>query len=386
MVGLQFTRYLYAKDEVKLSLLTSILTKNTEEAIFWAYELFYSGLGSELSDLLWSIYYDFYAGLNPSFVKYLTKKIKCKFKKGTGEERDVAMVINNFIIRPYTLDVFFMRIFTKQYKLDKYIGYKSDFSSTVQELHIFLENRDYISLSSFILYYVKSEDLLKTLELFILFFKGKILHFDDTKHMREYNKILLNSPYKRVVLLANLLNLYYLLGNKPLGKNSYIHVDPEDVIMYETIYVDLKEKGNGSRRPILAAYKILPMAVLYPIDEHHYLSLFKLQRDSHDIKTAYYNWLYYASFSPVWKDRIKKYTGVIDMETQSVLFPNEDIGETFYENFNYEPDEQTLEVQNHTIKIIETKRSWLSFYKDHNKNSIIELDEKMLIELDKLEY
>ena len=37
---LQFTRYLYEKDEVKLSLIISILNKK-EEAIFWAYELFY---------------------------------------------------------------------------------------------------------------------------------------------------------------------------------------------------------------------------------------------------------------------------------------------------------------------------------------------------------
>ena len=33
-----FTRYLYIKDEVKLTLLTSILNKS-EKSIFWAYEL-----------------------------------------------------------------------------------------------------------------------------------------------------------------------------------------------------------------------------------------------------------------------------------------------------------------------------------------------------------
>ena len=55
-----FTRYLYEKDEVKMALLIAILNK-TDDAIFWAYELYYSGFTDELIELLWKIYYDFYA-------------------------------------------------------------------------------------------------------------------------------------------------------------------------------------------------------------------------------------------------------------------------------------------------------------------------------------
>lgn len=68
----QFTRYLYEKDEVKLSLVTSIINKK-DDSIFWAYELFYSGFKTELAELLWKIYFDFYSTLNPSFEKYLKK-------------------------------------------------------------------------------------------------------------------------------------------------------------------------------------------------------------------------------------------------------------------------------------------------------------------------
>ena len=45
---LQFTRYLYEKDEVKVALITSVLNKNCEEAQFWGYELYYSGFKKEL--------------------------------------------------------------------------------------------------------------------------------------------------------------------------------------------------------------------------------------------------------------------------------------------------------------------------------------------------
>ena len=70
-----FTRYLYVKDEVYVSLLVSILNKS-DDSIFWALELYYSGFIKELLNLLWKIYYDFFATLNPTFEKYLLKKYK----------------------------------------------------------------------------------------------------------------------------------------------------------------------------------------------------------------------------------------------------------------------------------------------------------------------
>ena len=64
---IQFTRYLYEKNEVKLALIMCILNEKEERGEFWAYELYYSGFKLELIDLLWSLYYDFYYTFNPSF-------------------------------------------------------------------------------------------------------------------------------------------------------------------------------------------------------------------------------------------------------------------------------------------------------------------------------
>ena len=72
-VSFVFTRYLYEKEEVKLALLFALLNKK-DDAIFWAYELYYSGFSDELVELLWKMYYDFYATLNPKFEKYLLSK------------------------------------------------------------------------------------------------------------------------------------------------------------------------------------------------------------------------------------------------------------------------------------------------------------------------
>ena len=72
---LVFTRYLYIKEEVRIGLLVSILNKS-DDAIFWGYELYHSGFKHEFFNLIWKIYYDFFATLNPAFEVYLLKKHK----------------------------------------------------------------------------------------------------------------------------------------------------------------------------------------------------------------------------------------------------------------------------------------------------------------------
>ena len=53
------------------------------------------------------------------------------------------------------------------------------------------------------------------------------------------------------------------------------------------------------------------------------------------------NWLYYASYTPIWNTRIKKYNGVIDHDTKTVYIENED----FDGKYDYEPDEQSGELK-----------------------------------------
>ena len=147
---LQFTRYLYEKDEVKLSLVTSIINKK-DDAIFWAYELFYSGFNVELSELLWKVYFDFYSTLNPSFEKYLRIKLADKLCSTSDGEKLISMIINNFIIRPHNMDVFMLRQIAKTCDFDKQFitGYNllSKFDIICKEIILALETEDYLTLS-----------------------------------------------------------------------------------------------------------------------------------------------------------------------------------------------------------------------------------------------
>ena len=69
-----------------------------------------------------------------------------------------------------------------------------------------------------------------------------------------------------------------------------------------------------------------------------------------DFKKEYLeHWLYYASFSPIWMNRLIEYDAMIDHETKSVSFQDEDKEELFYSLYNYEPDEQSREIQEKSI-------------------------------------
>ena len=392
---LQFTRYLYEKDEVKLSLIICILNKQ-EESVFWAYELYYSGFKLELIDIFWSIYYDFYYTLNPSFEKYLQTKLKNNLDFDTSCENYISMIVNNFMIRPHTMDIFMLKKIVDICDFDNSDIQKYNISGNFEiinnELKSVLEAKDFMMLASLILTGIKEEHIIATFKTSLDYFVTDIgLKIDSKKIVIEFEKYLNNKYHndnKRVILLSRILHYFVVMNNIKLGKNIYVHIEPEDVILYETICADLKEKD---KRTILPARKILPLAKIYSIDNDNYLSLFDLKREKQDIKIAYYyNWIYHSSFSPLWRSRILKHCGRIDEKNKKIIFEEEedsdDNEQAFYDEFGYEPDEQKVDIQNKTIQEIKKERTWLSFYNEHKNNGIIEIDDDILNDIDKLTY
>lgn len=378
----QFTRYLYEKEEVKLSLILCILNKK-EEAIFWAYELYYSGFKTELINLFWTMYYDFYYTSNSSFEKYLLKKLNNNLIFEANCENGLAMIVNNFMIRPHSMDIFML----------KQIVNMCEFESDDNQLESVLQSEDYMILASLILSEIKDECLVDTLSQATQYFTKKGLNLDSKKIVAEYKKIIKNDYHsnnnnKRVILLARIMYYFAVTKNVKMGKNIYVHIEPEDIIVYENIYADLR---RDDLRPILPAYKILPLATIYYIDQYNYLSLFHLKREKYNIITEYRDkWLYHVSFSPLWSERIKRHKGVIDEKSRTIIFEeqenSDDNEQAFYDEFGYEPDEQKIETQNKTIQEIKSERTWTSFYSEHKNNGILEIDDDILNDLNKVIY
>jgi hypothetical protein len=378
----QFTRYLYEKEEVKISLITSILNKKEEDALFWAFELFYSGFTSELTELIWDLYYNFYATMNPGFEKYLSVKMRIQTTTecDDNDAKLLASLITNFMIRPHTIDVFILRQMVKQYDFD--IN-----TQDISEIVNLLEADDFVMLAYLVMNTGEEPKLWEIHLSIIEYFKKMGLTLNCKHEVDSYKKItsvLENIINKQTVLLSRIIHYSVLMKKIPLGKNLFIQVDLSEIIMYETVE-PIFEPREGELLPTLPAYKILPMASKLRIDEYNYLSLFQLKREKLDIVDAYRsNWEYHASFSPLWQERIKLYNGIIEHDRKKVTFSDDDDLENFYENYGLEPDEQKKETQEKTIQKVKQERTWLSFYNEHKNKGIVVLEEDYLKDMDKI--
>ena len=71
---MKLTRYLYEKSYVEYSLLISLLERDSEKSLFWAYELYFSGFKTQVLSLIWKYYYLLYGCFHVRLERYMKKK------------------------------------------------------------------------------------------------------------------------------------------------------------------------------------------------------------------------------------------------------------------------------------------------------------------------
>ena len=357
----RFTRYLYEVDEVKVSLLIALLKKDVAKAEFWMFELFYSGYVEELTQLIWKIYYDFYASLNYKYEKYLQTKMKNKIE----DPSIFGSIINNFIIRPYSFDVFSVN------HIDEGGEDDNTCSSSACSIEDVLTTNDYLKILRYVMHSTEDpiELYTKIMEFFVNVSKVKLTVKSEVNSFKRVIKNTYTKEYIKNVLVSRVLYYLNLKDNKKkLGKNVFLELDVDIFDKYKT--VDKCDK--------LPARKILPTVTKYPIDVDNYLSLFVLSRDDDDvdIEQLYrYDWLYYASKTPLWRERLSRYNAKINDHSKTVDFDDEDEDnlQLFYDNFGLEPDEQKLSVQQTCTQKINETREWVDLYKEFNVNGVIDI-------------
>lgn len=227
------TRYLYIKEDVLCSLLFSILDKDREQSLFWAYELYYSGFEAEVNEFVFSIFRQCFSTLNPHLIKCFTKWSK----------------------NPCNIGHMIMNLCSPMNKFE-----------LIHFLHGTLPDMEP----------VKSE----TKYLVILFPEEKLQHYKNETNI--LNRLVLKEKCK------------------------------------------YKAKREWCR--FLECY--------HSNIEHN--ELFKIQTHS---------WLYFASFAPLWKERIVQFKGSIYHENETIVFENDENLEEFSDLWGYEPDEQSIQVQ-----------------------------------------
>jgi len=235
------TRYLYIKQEVLASLALTLIESNFEEALFWAYELYYSGFQEECLEFIQAIYREWFSEKNPKLGKFLSNQ----HKKWLSSKDDhvVGTMVRNIMNREFVIQV----------------GG----------------------------------------------FGEGLFHEIPKNSVKEFAK----------------------------DTGFYVVMDPSAVEKYNTA-----EKGEDE-----LPYLVPRRCCLYGTRKYANTAFNCYHKDTSnkDLYLIYRNhWIYYASFSPLWRERILSSKGYINNELKTVTFLNEDDQEEFYDEFGYEPDEQ----------------------------------------------
>ena len=132
---------------------------------------------------------------------------------------------------------------------------------------------------------------------------------------------------------------YWILGT--IIENVCVRLTTTDIPKHIAIAMRECDMKQYKTKPVIEgkSWKIPRRACVYPLRLNPALE--PVSREIYD------NWIFWASFSPIWKARIDKHHGTIQEETQEILFEDEDDFESFHNWHDYEPDEQPREVWNH---------------------------------------
>jgi len=311
-----FTRFLYCYDEVKANLLIELLwRKDFYKVIFWATEIFCSGFHGDLWEQIWRMYYEFYALTNSvSF----TKIKNCQNKYNAIKDKNKAFVmvlkiLNEMFHSEPTCELF---IIHNMYK-NPTMNVKYELLYGKIKKHFETMNIKALSRNLYICVKKYPDDVIECVE--------KI-----TKR-----KVKINNDYSNTYLklLAFLFRKPKKQKKKPILKSCY------SKYMLELVYFKMGERPN----------KVLKKWRKYCISD--YTAAFKLKRTNADLnKCFWYNWEYFASNSPFWREKIEEYNGKINKLKKTIEFPNDDLYEGFNEAYNYDIDELDLETQQKSTK------------------------------------
>ena len=349
-----FTRYLYNADEVVLTFMECLLKQNNlEECYYWFYEYYKSGYVEESWNLLWKIYYDFYMIKNPK----IEEKIDCKYLKWK-ETKDIKLplwVVKNLFRLKKCYTIFLLRVYYNNRNTDILIG------DTINLPGIHYKNKDEIQL-------VKS---IKQKKKIAISFHLKRIKSDDRK-LELVNKVLnkeikfscYNNKYH--YLLAKIIQTSKITSKK---KVYYKMVMKKELT--NLLESDKSCRKEGKHADVSYIYKTLPKRRIYGISKD--IGCFNLSRENIDLNHLFwYHWEYYAYKSPLWKNRFDKCKIKINDKKKTIKFEDEDELEEFYEEYGYEPDEQSKEVQEKSICKIERSniKKWIDsiFDKKLTKN------------------
>lgn len=393
--SLQLTRYLYIKEEVECALVCALLEKQEEKALFWGLELVYSGF--DVFDLLFTIYYDFYYTLHPSFETYMGTVHK-EWLVGCGACH-VANVIINLCFRSSSTDIFFLRQVTKQFEIDTGLSSSErGFSSVKDAFHVWIADQNFESIAQYILIECAVADLpailTETYDYFV--WTGLTMRKNIVSSYSKLFKSGVTEFRLRHMLLSRIVHMFVSISPPVKPQNIYLKFDEALLPSFHTI-MDLPREqkeclGLIRRVPLVGfpdkyadwhlPYKILPIAYKHSPASHLFISLFQYSSPPNPVTQ---NWLYYAYRTPYWRKVVDLNGGLADHSLGRITFPTCQQEEDFFQTYGLEPDEQGTAIQECAFGgRVDCKA--VQFYEHFHKNNIVPIYPDYLQELEPAEY
>lgn len=352
---IRLTRYLYIYDEVKLNLVVCMmLKKDFEEIIFWLSELYESGFHNELWELTYTMYYDFYAIYNQKLLSYI-KKLHNKWKVNHSFEYFIKCY-KNMYIKEVNSDIFYIRILSNQYSMLKknerkfklFLGRKPSICNKFETKYaLCIRSFEKKHLNN-IAYFMNEYDERLFCDLIYKYIDLKNQTENQNVYENKFKNIFKNNYYtnKKHIALVHLLTY-----NKKLkDKSVYVKETKKEIMFYKNI-----------NEEIYPVYKTLQHKMFYEVNNE--IGEFQLSRDRIDFKTLqmlyWYHWDILCYHTPCWKKRFDEYNiQLVERNNKLELkYPNDDVYEEFWDKYNYEFDEQCLNVQKRVLKHLEFKKN-----------------------------
>ena len=328
---MKLTRFLYQFCEVKHSLIYSVLKKTSfNECLFWTSEFYYSGYFIELWNLIWKIYYDFYAIIHPKLEKFIIK-----MKEKWDKKHKIVYILHifkNFYHNNISSPIVFlvrMALETQKFKMKSYRGrppsWLNETNKKYKNLLLSIHKKHYKNIA----YYLR--------------------RFQDQKS-EVYDTILKYFKRPKCIYKSNYQDKLHIL----IDTLFHLSLEDDDINtrnIYLQVTKDEQKYATETNVITCKLYKVLKEKRIFKIRTQ--IGCFKLGRHNSEYPNVQqiqsYHWKYFAYNTPIWKERFDKYKIKLDDEKFKLEFENDDDDEDFHEKYYYEPDEQSKEVQERSI-------------------------------------
>ena len=419
--GYHLTRYLYALDEVILAFTitlfkrSNILSQKTRttistttstlkqeqpptisEVLFWFFEYYYSVITTreqyqlknqieiqtqEPWNLLFTIYFDFYAYKNPMFIKHIFANYN-NWQK-TGNINNIILIIINLCklspeLTHYKIPTTSNKTSTTSNKRIVWRGktpgwvkkYPPKYQPILRLIHKYRKFHDLPvncdtlrnELSRLISQHTCTTDVSTEKSILTNTIQEYFTQERDItnpiwdKYVNQLSVEHTNTIITTIRVLLGMSNTTSTPSPFSLASPSLkreVERMNEITAEHYPLYKSFKLK-----RP----YSIPPQIAVFP------LKRYELPESTNPIDILRYNWLQYAYNTPIWKDRLEQYgVRIITESTTSsststpkptstpkfittIKFPSNNMEEEFHDDYDFEPDEQPLYIQEQSTK------------------------------------